>query len=89
MTMAVLKYTCDSRAVLMDRGETPYLPRLSLSPYQEGQYYARNPPQPWVQVDVRGAINSIVLKPLRYANLGQKEAQQCQLFFGNLSIVAF
>lgn len=62
MTMAVLKYTCDSRAAIMDRGETPYLPRLS--PYQEGQYYARNPSQPRVQVGIRGAINSIVLKPI-------------------------
>lgn len=79
--MAVLKYTCDSRAVLMDRGETPYLPRLSLLIRKDSIMHEtlHNLGFKWMYEVLS---NYIVLKPLCYADVGQQDAQSFQLFLG-------
>lgn len=82
--MAVLKYTCDSRAVLMDRGETPYLPRLSLHIRKDSTLH--NLGFKWIYEVLS---NYIVLKPLCYADLGQQEAQSVQLFLGIFPLLCF
>lgn len=86
--MAVLKYTCDSRAVLMDRGETPYLPRLSLLIRKDSIMHEtfHNIGFKWIYEVLS---NYIVLKPLCYANLGQQEAQSVQLFLGICPLLDF
>lgn len=76
-----------SRCAHGQRGNS--LSSASLSPYQEGQYYARNPSQLWVQVDVRGAIKLYCFEAVMLCRSRATGRSIFSAVFGNISIVAF